>query len=166
LEAGDFIAQMAGQPVFRLAQNHPKLLQGAAIMQGWLARIWPAALSRLLFTSAGSSDRMLTAETSFKQVARRAFADSLNAGRVGYLRDLQEYVQPWARMVSEVQAPTWLWHGSEDNWSPTGMAHWLQVNLPNCCGLELAQGQSHYGCLLSRVEKVCALVAGSPAPSV
>ena len=163
LEAGDFLTQMAGQPVFRMAQNRSTLLQGLTVMQGWLARVFPAGLSRLLFASACSSDRILAAESNFQEIARMAFADSLNAGRVGYLRDLREYVQPWAKMVSDVQAPTWLWHGTEDNWSPTGMAHWLQVNLQNCRGLELVQGQSHYGCLLSRVEKVCSLLAGSTA---
>jgi pimeloyl-ACP methyl ester carboxylesterase len=166
LEAGDFLTHMAGQPVFRMAQNRSTLLQGVAVMQGWLARVWPAALSRLLFASACSSDRILAAEAGFQGIARTAFADSLDAGRVGYLRDLQEYAQPWANMVSEVQAPTWLWHGTEDNWSPTGMANWLQANLPNCRGLDLAQGQSHYGCLLSRVEKVCESVAGSSALSL
>lgn len=163
LEAGDFLTQMAGQSVFRMAQNRPTLLQRVAVMQGWLARVWPAALSRLLFASAGSSDQILAAEPNFQKIVRMAFADSLNAGRVGYLRDLREYVQPWAKMVSDVQVPTWLWHGADDNWSPTGMANWLQATLPNCLGLDLAQGQSHYGCLLSRVEKVCALVAGSSA---
>ncbi|MFZ9408491.1 MAG: alpha/beta fold hydrolase [Burkholderiaceae bacterium] len=166
LEAGDFLTQMAGQSVFRMAQNHPTLLQRVAVMQGWLARVWPAALSRLFFASASSSDKTLAAEPNFQKIARMAFADSLNAGRVGYLRDLREYVQPWEKIVPDVQAPTWLWHGTEDNWSPTGMASWLQVNLPNCRRLDLAQGQSHYGCLLSRVEIVCALVAGSSALSL
>lgn len=164
LEAGEFLALMAGQPVFRLAQSHPGLLRWIAGTQGWLARVRPAALSRSLFAGAVASDKILAADPEFQRIVRGVFADSLNPGRVGYLRDLQEYVQPWATMVSEVQTPTWLWHGSEDNWSPLGMAHWLQANLPDCRGLDVAQGRSHYGCLLSRSEKVCASVAGSTAP--
>lgn len=159
LQVGDFLPHMAGQAVFRLAQDRPGVLRLASALQGWLARVGPAALVRLLFASAQASDRVLAADADFLAVVRQALLESLNAGRSGYLRDLQAYVQPWADRVGAVQAPAWVWHGSDDNWSPPGMAHWLQATLPACRGLELVPGQSHYGCLLSRLEAVCAMVA-------
>lgn len=165
LQADNFLPHMAGQAVFRMAQERPVALRVVTAVQGVLARAWPAALTRMLFATAQASDRAWAADSTFQSVVRRALAESLNRGRAGYLRDLQAYVQPWAGVVGQLRVPTWVWHGSEDNWSPPGMAHWLHANLPQCHGLEMVAGQSHYGCLLSRIDAVCAMVASSAAES-
>lgn len=159
LQAADFLPHMAGQAVFRMARDRPGALRVACAVQGMLARHWPEALLRMLFASAQASDLALARQADFRAVVEPMLCEALNAGRVGYLRDLQAYVQPWADVVAGIQAPAWVWHGSADNWSPPGMAHWLHANLPQARGLELVPGQSHYGCLLSRVDAVCATVA-------
>lgn len=156
LEAGDFLPHMAGQAVFRMAQERPGLLRTASAVQGWLARVWPMGLQRMLFSSAQASDRALASDTAFQATLRTVLQEALGQGRPGYLRELQAYVKPWSTTVAQLQVPAWVWHGEQDNWSPPGMAHWLHAHLPQAQGIQMLPGQSHYGCLLAAIAPVCA----------
>lgn len=49
LEAGDFLEDMAGKPVFQLAKRFPALFLLLSYWQGLLARFFPNALFRMLF---------------------------------------------------------------------------------------------------------------------
>ena len=161
LQGGDFLPHMAGQAVFRMAADRPALLRRVTALQAWLARVRPALLRRLLFASARASDRVLRDLPSFQVTVQGVLADALGRGRDGYLRDLVAYVQPWCALVADLETPSWVWHGDQDNWSPPAMAHWMHAHLPHASGLQMWADQSHYGCLLRSVDPVCAVVAGN-----
>lgn len=155
LDAGDFLAAMAGKPVFQLAKACPALFVLLCYWQKLLAWFFPKALFRLLFASATGGDKALSADREFKsriaEVLRACFI-----GRVqGYVRDIKAYVQPWKDALSGIGGPTHIWHGAEDNWSPVAMAEYLQTAIPGRTSVEIFNGLSHYSCLYRAAPEIC-----------
>lgn len=162
LEGGDFLPGMAGGAVFRLARRWPWAFR---LLSGWqavLARLAPSLLFGMLFATARAGDLALRADPQFRQDItehlRKCFALRLG----GYMRDLCSYVQPWADSLATVTAVSRIWHGTEDNWSPCGMAEYLAVALPACRQVTLMPGLSHYSCLLQAMPQVCAAIRDTP----
>lgn len=159
LDAGDFLDAMAGKQVFRLARAFPLLFTLLSYWQAVLARFFPGALFRLLFASAAGADKTLAADAAF-QTRMTAILRSCFMGRVaGYTRDVQAYVRPWKAGLREISAPTTVWHGAQDNWSPKAMADYLQSAIPGCTAPELLEGLSHYTCLYRAAPEICARIA-------
>lgn len=158
LEAGDFLKDMAGGAVFKLATHNRRLFVLLSRWQRLVALIFPRALFRLLFCSATSGDRKLAGNPAFRShiadVLKYCFASNVR----GYERDVTRYVQGWAATLSEVLVETHIWHGAEDNWSPKSMAEYLQLALPNSAGLEVLERQSHYSCLHEVAPRICSLL--------
>ncbi|MBS1213450.1 MAG: alpha/beta hydrolase [Proteobacteria bacterium] len=155
LEAGDFLESMAGSGVFKLAKDAPALFERLSRGQGLLARLFPAALFRMLFASAAGEDRVLRADQAFqagmKEMLRTCFVENVS----GYTRDVEAYVKPWRATLADVMVETHIWHGKQDNWSPVAMAEWLSAAIPGCSHLEIMDGLSHYSCLYRSVERIC-----------
>lgn len=155
LEAGEFLPAMAGQQVFRLAKAAPVLLLLLSYWQSLLAWMAPKALFRLLFASAVGSDKALAADPEF-QARITPVLCSCFLGRVrGYARDLGAYVQPWSATLADIAAPTQLWHGDADNWSPPQMAHYLASAIAGAASTQSFSGLSHYSCLYRAVPEIC-----------
>ena len=94
-------------------------------------------------------------QTTLGAILRTCFVGNLR----GYVQDIDAYVQPWNRVLTEIQVPVLLWHGAEDNWSPPAMASHLHSALPHCYSVQMMEGQSHYGCLLKAAPLICAISA-------
>lgn len=155
LEAGDFLATMAGKRVFQLAKTAPVLFLLLSYWQGLLALFFPKALFQLLFASSTGKDKALTANREF-QSSLTVILKSCFVGRIsGYIRDINAYVQPWSASLVDITVSTHIWHGAEDNWSPPLMAKYLESALPNCVHLEIMAELSHYSCLYQAVPKIC-----------
>lgn len=159
LEAGDFLGAMAGGGVFKLARTTPALFEGLSRGQGLLARMFPAALFRLLFASAAGEDRTLAADPEFQARMTETLRDCFVERTPGYIRDIEAYVQPWGAMLSDVATETHVWHGTQDNWSPVGMADYLASEIPACSRVEILEGSSHYSCLYRSAERICRRLA-------
>jgi len=158
LDGDDFLDALAGKHVFRLAQKSPWLFGLLSRWQGVLARHAPGALFGMLFASARGGDVALAQDAAFQAVIKAAMQSAFGPGLVGYRRDVQAYVQPWAASLAAVHAPVHLWQGDADNWSAPAMAHYLQAKLPQVAELQLLPGLSHYSCLLAALPKICAQV--------
>ena len=155
LEAGDFLTAMAGQQVFRLSKAAPTLFRLLSYWQSLLAWLAPKALFRLLFASAAGADKALAADPEF-QACITPILRSCFLGRVrGYARDVGAYVQPWSATLADITAPTHLWHGDADNWSPPQMAHYLASAMPGTASIQSFSGLSHYSCLYLAVPEIC-----------
>jgi pimeloyl-ACP methyl ester carboxylesterase len=155
LEAGDFLPAMAGQQVFRLAKAAPALFLLLSYWQSLLAWLAPQALFRLLFASALGGDKALAADPGF-QARITPVLRSCFLGRVrGYARDIGAYVQPWSATLADIAAPTQLWHGDADNWSPPQMAHYLASAIPGAVSTQSFSALSHYSCLYRAVPEIC-----------
>jgi pimeloyl-ACP methyl ester carboxylesterase len=155
LDAGNYVDAMAGKAVFYLAKHFPALFLVLSYWQGLLAFLFPSALFRLIFANTAGADKLLAKEqgfrTSMSKVLRTCFV-----GRVlGYIRDVDAYVQPWQATLSEITVNTSIWHGSEDNWSPAAMADYLQSAIPGCTSKKIFNGLSHYSCLYQAAGELC-----------
>ena len=161
LQAGDFLDAMAGKAVFNLAQKRPWLFKLLARWQEFLSRRAAAALFRLLFASAQGQDKQLASQADFQQFIASTLADCFRPGVEGYSRDIEQYLSPWAVPVFAHEPPIYLWHGSEDNWSPIAMAEHLAATLP-CATLQRGAGLSHYSCLYDAAPKICEVIGVRP----
>jgi pimeloyl-ACP methyl ester carboxylesterase len=159
LEAGDFLAAMAGGGVFRLARTAPTLFEYLSRGQGLLARMFPAGLFSLIFASAAGEDRILATESAFRARMTETLRDCFVERMPGYIRDIEAYVQPWGATLSDITGEIHILHGRQDNWAPVGMANYLASEIPVCSQVEILEGLSHYSCLYQSAEHICRRLA-------
>ena len=157
IQAGDFIAEMAGASVFKLAMQKPDLFSLLAKGQGFLATFAPGLLASMLFASAVGEDRRLKRQDDFSTYIRLLLKRCFHRGSAGYVRDILQYVN-WQYPASEPHrnhGSVHLWHGELDNWSPIAMAHYLADAMPGRVRLQTMEGLSHYSCLIDAAPKIC-----------
>jgi len=143
LEAADFLNDMAGKTVFSIALKSPRLFTLLSYWQTLLSYIAPNILFKILFASA------------FREYMKPILGRCFSANAKGYIREIKSYVAPWKESVLKCRARAYLWHGANDNWSPLGMANYLNENMPSSSSLESFEGLSHYSCLYAAAPKIC-----------
>jgi len=153
LESGDYLPEMAGGTVFKLAMNYPRLFCALSYWQLLLAKLSPKLLFSMLFSSAQAQDKLLSQQQDFKDYLIPILMSSYATHIHGYLRDVAHYVSPWQDALSTNTSNTYLWHGTEDNWSPIAMATYLASAMNSC--MNDIEGASHYSCLFNAAEKIC-----------
>ena len=153
LELGDFLGQMAGGPIFRIARDNPKLFRLVTRLQAFAARIAPEFFAAQIFSTAQGDDIALKAKSGFLRdwghIARHCLADGAQA----YRDEITAYVAPWSDLLGRVQTPTNIWYGGADNWTPPAMAVALAKALPDCAGLQTEPGLSHFSTLRAYLER-------------
>jgi pimeloyl-ACP methyl ester carboxylesterase len=159
LDAADFLDDMAGKMVFTLAMKRPTIFILLSYWQTLIAKIAPNVLFNLFFGSAKGEDETLSKSSVFKRYITPILAYCFSKNVKGYIRDIKQYVTHWNGSVMRCTSNTYIWHGTNDNWSPVSMAQYLNNNLPASSKLELMKGLSHYSCLHSAVPKICAQLA-------
>lgn len=147
LALGDYLATMAGAPVFRLAQSRPLLFGMVARLQSIAARMAPGKLYDALFASAQGEDRALRDDPAFKAAMLPVLRQSLGNGLPTYCNEIALYTQGWQTGLDHVTQPVSLYHGSRDNWSPVAMAEDLARCLPQVRSFHVFDGLSHYSAL-------------------
>jgi pimeloyl-ACP methyl ester carboxylesterase len=158
LESGDYLNDMAGGIVFTLAMRFPRLFWLLTKWQSLLINLSPNTLFKMLFASAKAKDKRLLQDPSFKLFITSLLRKTYSANLAGYLRDVTEYVKPWADSLTLCEAETYVWHGIEDNWSPFNMAEYLFNTIPTSAKLTQVEEASHYSCLFESVEPICKLL--------
>jgi len=156
LESGDFPKTMAGGAVFRMAQRSPDMFRRLSKLEAWLSLHAPAVLFAMLFSSATGGDRALAADPAFRAEIDCVMTLGLGSGSSSFVRDVREYVRPWADRLAEVSVDTRIWHGAEDNWSPSAMADALERLIPGASAKTVLPGLSHYSCLFEAVPRILA----------
>ncbi len=165
LESGDFLPAMSGRSVFRMARRSPNALRRLARLEGWCSLHAPGLLFAMLFANASGADRTLAADPAFRGFVASILAIGLGGGSTSFVRDMREYVRPWADQLASVDVETHLWHGAEDNWTPPGMADALKRLVPGVTGKTVLPGLSHYSALLEAVPRIIARTGGEFTPS-
>lgn len=153
---GAFLSSMAGGSVFQTAMNTPSIFRWMVGFQRLLARWSPALLRKMLFASAAGEDKKLSSSPEFITYIEPLLSRCFRFSAAGYLRDIAAYVKPWTPAAN---VPIYLWHGSEDNWSPIAMAYYLKDRLSSCETINEFSGLSHYSCLQHSTAGICAQLA-------
>jgi pimeloyl-ACP methyl ester carboxylesterase len=147
LSLGDFLPDMAGAPVFKLAMKRPAVLRLLTAAQGLLARKAPGVLINQLFAKCGDQERALLEDASFVACLKAGMCNSFGQHRDGYLAYLAAYVHDWSAELAQVQAPLEIWHGDKDTWAPLAMAEALKEVLSAPCVLHVVPEGEHYSTL-------------------
>lgn len=155
LDSGDFIEQMAGGAVFKLAENQPAIFSMLTQCQVVMARIAPSLLVNTVFASAAGGDRALVKRPEFRSAISAVLQQCFGTRARGYKRDIRAYVN-WAANLDGYSSDVTLWHGTEDNWSPFCMSSALADRLPSAAPVQTMQGLSHYSCLYQAAPHICA----------
>lgn len=147
LQLGNFLPEMAGAPVFKLAMQRPAVLRMLTAVQGGLARFAPGMLINQLFAKCGAQERALLPDAQFKAALISGMRSSFIDHRKGYLAYLSAYVADWTAELSQVRAPVQIWHGDADTWSPLAMSAAIKEVVPAGCDLHVVPGSEHYSTL-------------------
>lgn len=147
LQLGDFLAHMAGAPVFRAARLGGGALRALTGVQALGVRIAPSAFARLMFASATPSERRLLDDPVFLTAFVEGLRASLLADRAAYLRTVSAYVADWTDALDHVRCPVTIVQGEEDSWTPPTMAAALAHRLGSSTELVTVPRAGHYGTL-------------------
>lgn len=147
LQLGNFLPQMAGQPVFRLAARHPRLFSALTYGQGVLTRAAPDFLMRRLFANAGGAEHALLENPEAAEVIRKGLYHSFAQNPKGYARMVRAYVRDWSPVLGAISCPVDIWQGAADRWVPLAMAQALADRLPGKVRMRLLEGSGHYSTL-------------------
>lgn len=154
LQLGDFLAGMAGAPVFRAALAGPVPLAALTLVQAQIARIAPARLAAALMAKAKGEDRALAADPRFIASLAQSLRHSLLAQRAAYMAEIRAYVADWRADLALVSQPVAIWQGSEDDWTPPAMAAALADALPTRPQVTMIEGLSHFSALRAYLERL------------
>lgn len=153
-ECGVALADMAGGAVFRLARDAPRRFGVLAFAQGWLAKLAPALLARMLLATARGEDRALARDADFLHGMAANLRSGCAGHAIGYAREVRAHVVPWGARIAQLTAPVTLWHGDADNWAPIAMSAWLAGKLPNVRVFHRLTGKSHYSALIDALAAI------------
>lgn len=149
LQLGDFLPEMAGQPVFKLAQSGTRQLMVVTYLQSLILRLAPSALVKRLFAGSADSEMALLRDAAFEAVLQAGLDNSFVRRRRAYVASICAYVSDWTPYLTRIACPVALWHGDKDNWAPLAMAHALEVGISTPVKLHSVAGAGHYSTLLA-----------------
>jgi pimeloyl-ACP methyl ester carboxylesterase len=145
LALGDFLPDMAGAPVFRLA------LRGKARFTA--------------FTDSPASDQILLEQPAFRQQILHSLRETLIRDRARYIESVMHYVGDWADVLPRVSCPVHIYRSRADNWVPVAMTDALVAALPGDTSLSTYEALGHYGTLSRALSDIgTAFAQGSESP--
>ncbi len=152
LQLEDFLAGMAGAPVFRAALAGRMPFAALTLMQAQVARIAPKKMAAALMAKARGADRALAADPRFIAGLAQSLRQSLLSQRAAYSAEIRAYVADWSAELAKVHQPVTIWQGSEDDWTPPAMAEALAAHLPSAPAVLMQPGCSHFSTLRAYLE--------------
>lgn len=153
LQLGNFLPDMAGGPIFRMAADHPRLFAALAGAERLLARHAPGFLLDRLFATAQGGDAELALDPVFRGGMARVLREGLGRNAQGFAREVLAYVADWRSDLARITAPVTIWQGEADNWTPPAMGQALHGALPGSA-LHMLPGCSHYSALRTALERI------------
>lgn len=156
LQLGDFLAGMAGKPVFEAAQRGHFRLGILTHLQSAGLRLAPGLIAGQLFASAPDAERGLMAEPSRRKALLAGMTHALHRYPKAYQAELRAYVSDWTDALPKVRAPIRIWQGAADTWAPPAMARTLSAAVGGPSEIALLDGLSHYGALVHSLPEILA----------
>ena len=154
LQLGDFLPQMAGGPLFRLAASRPALFRLIARAEGLVARRAAGWLRDRLFASAQGADAALVQDPAFRVAMAEILRAGLGRNPAAFADEVIRYVADWRGTLAQVTQPVTIWQGTADNWTPPAMALALASALPGAAETRLLPGLSHYSTLRAALTQI------------
>ena len=154
LQLGDFLPDMAGGPLFRMAAHRPRVFAVVAKLESLIARLVPRWLLGRLMAGAAGADRVLSADPDFVDAMADVLRRGLGRSAEGFIAEVIDYVGDWRTALNYVPSSVTIWQGDEDTWTPPAMALALQAALPGQPVLHMIPGASHYSTLREALNRI------------
>lgn len=147
LVLGDYLADMAGAPIFKMAKRAPTALRALTGLQGLGVKIAPDFVLDRLFAKADPHEKRLASEPEVRRALRAGLRNSFCNHPTSYVQAVCAYVGDWSGALQMVRSPVEIWHGTADTWAPIAMAEALCNALSNGAEMHRVAGAGHYGAL-------------------
>jgi len=156
LQLSDFLADMAGKPVFQAAQKGAPWLGLFTLVQSAGLRLAPGLVASQLFANAPDTERRLMTLPERREAFIADLRHALHLHSAAYKAELRAYVSDWSHFLPEVRTPVRIWQGSADTWAPPAMARALSAAVGGACEIAILDGLSHYGALVHSLPEILA----------
>jgi pimeloyl-ACP methyl ester carboxylesterase len=117
----------------------------------------PESLIKFLLPELAGPDRRVVDDVAIRRQLMDTYVEALRRGPDGWIDDLLALRRFWGFDLGAIKAPTLLWHGADDMFSPVGHTEWLAERIPNSI-TEVQQGAAHFGAV-EILPKVLAWIA-------
>jgi pimeloyl-ACP methyl ester carboxylesterase len=124
-----------------LARNTPGLFRQVV---GWRGdpRRDPEAFHHSFTRHNPASDQAILSRPGVKQRTMASYAEATRQGLDAFVWEVQLVARDWGFELSDIEVPTWIWHGAEDNSTPVGMARAMARSIPGA-ELRIVEGIGH-----------------------
>ncbi|WP_106397095.1 alpha/beta fold hydrolase [Actinocorallia populi] len=103
----------------------------------------PALIVQELYEELTESDRRVVDDAGIRSELIRSYTEGIRLSADGWVDDMLAFVIPWGFKQTDIIAPTLIWHGADDRFSPVGHARALAENIPDCRVL-IQPGRGHF----------------------
>jgi pimeloyl-ACP methyl ester carboxylesterase len=92
------------------------------------------------------SDERVVNDWSIRRLLTETYVAGLTPGPAGWIDDTLALSRPWDVDLSKIVSRVNLWHGADDQFSPTNHTRWLAKSMPSASvKVEIAPGNGHFG---------------------
>lgn len=104
----------------------------------------PESLLRFLLPELTGEDQRIVGDVAIRRLLSSTYHEALRTGPSGWVDDILAMRAPWGFDPGAVEAPTMLWHGADDKFSPVAHSYWLADQIRDV-QLEVQPGAAHFG---------------------
>ncbi|GAA5044313.1 alpha/beta hydrolase [Thermocatellispora tengchongensis] len=124
----------------------------------------PASKVLNICAQVPDSDRQVVGDHGIRRMLERNFAEGLRVSEDGWVDDVLAFTAPWGFDVAAIEAPTLLWHGENDVYSPVSHTRWLAKRIRNAT-VRIQRGAAHFGALKAMPEILAWVASGAAVRS-
>ncbi|GIH23144.1 alpha/beta hydrolase [Acrocarpospora phusangensis] len=165
-EGLDWLAGMTASNVreyLAAANGRPHLAQSLTPAADGI-RADPVRLIESLYHELPIADRQVVSDIGIRAQLEVNYAEALKNSADGWIDDLLAFIAPWGFDPGRITVPTFLWHGTEDVFSPIGHSLWLARHIPTAL-LSVRPGAAHFDAL-DALPRILPWLIGSGDPAL
>jgi pimeloyl-ACP methyl ester carboxylesterase len=137
---------------YEQAEEDPRLVAIALKERVEQIRQDPEFLLKLLRPELSRQDRSFVDEVAIQRLLADVYAEAFLHGAQGWIDDVLALRKPWGFDLSKIDAPTLIWHGLDDAFSPVSHTRWLADQIRNGrddakVSVVLKHGAAHFGAM-------------------
>lgn len=106
----------------------------------------PEGLLRSLRPELTTTDRRIVEDVVMRRLLTETYAEAFRESAYGWIDDVLALRSPWGFDLDTIKAPTLLWHGQDDTFSPVRHTQWLAEQIPNS-ELFIEPGAAHFAAM-------------------
>ncbi|NUT36620.1 MAG: alpha/beta fold hydrolase [Hamadaea sp.] len=104
----------------------------------------PDKLIEALLKEVTDPDLQVVRDYAIRRLLTDTYSVAFEQGPFGWIDDVLAIRSPWGFTVEDIDVPTRLWHGADDNFSPVSHTRWFARHIPGA-ELEVQPATAHFG---------------------